>query len=451
MLKSGVWVVLSFLPVAAISQKPLAPIPPMGWNSWDSYGLTIDETQFKANVDVMAKRLKAAGYQYAVVDEGWYLENPQKKKDQNFIYRIDANGRYEPALSRFVSATGRTGFKSVSGYVHAQGLKFGIHIIRGIPKEAVARNVPIATSHFRAADAADRTDVCPWNPDNFGVKNNPAGQAWYDSLMQQYAAWRVDYIKVDCIASHPYKGDEIRMIHRAIAKTHRPIILSLSPGPAPLEKAEELAANAQLWRISDDVWDRWERPVSEHFPQGVKNQFDRIASWTPLIQPGSWPDADMLPLGTLGPMPGWGSPRKTRLTFEEQTTLMTLWAISRSPLFIGANLMELEDDTLALLTNKDLVAMDQYGHDQKLLKKDKDLVVWTSKSERGTQYLAVFNLTDDAYRVRISLKDYGLTASNSQVREIGYRPNDGGLDLGRTDQIAATIGVHGVRLWELSR
>jgi len=153
----------------------------------------------------------------------------------------------------------------------------------------------------------------------------------------------------------------------------------------------------------------------------------------------------------LGPMPGWGSPRKTRLTFEEQRTLMTLWAISRSPLFIGANLTKLEDDTLALLTNKDLVAMDQYGHDQKLLRKDKDLVVWTSKSERGTQYLAVFNLTDDAYRVRISLKDYGLTTSNSHVREIGYRPNDGGLDLGRTDQIAATIGVHGVRLWELSR
>ena len=442
---------MSFLPIVGIGQNPLAPIPPMGWNSWDSYGLTIDEMQFKANVDVMAKRLKAAGYQYAVVDEGWYLENPQKKKDQNFIYRIDANGRYEPALSRFVSAKGMRGFKPVSDYVHAQGLKFGIHIIRGIPKEAVAKNLPIADSSLHATDAADTTDLCPWNPDNFGVKNNPAGQAWYDSLIQQYAAWGVDYIKVDCIASHPYKGDEIRMIHRAIVKTHRPILLSLSPGPAPLEKAAELAANAQLWRISDDVWDRWERPVNEHFPQGVKNQFDLIASWAQHLKPGNWPDADMLPLGTLGPTPGWGQPRKTRLTSEEQTTLMTLWAISRSPLFIGANLTELDDNTLALLTNKDLVAIHRYGRDQKLFRDEDSLVIWTSEIGTEQRYIALFNLGDSPMLLDRPYNTLGVPQQQFHVREV-WTEKTIDSSLGPTAwRVVLTIPPHGCALLALSR
>ncbi len=258
-------VVVMILASQCGAQTVLAPTPPMGWNSWDAYGLTIDETQFKANVDVLAKRLKPAGYQYAVIDEGWYLLNPQKAKEETFEYRMDANGRYEPALNRFASAKGTAGFKAVSDSVHARGLKFGIHIIRGIPKKAVEKNTPVADSAFHAADVADTSDTCSWNPDNFGVKDTPAGQAWYDSLMKQYASWGIDYIKVDCISSHPYKGDEIRMIHRAVAKTKRPIVLSLSPGPAPLDKSEEVAANAQLWRISDDVWDRWERPASEKF------------------------------------------------------------------------------------------------------------------------------------------------------------------------------------------
>jgi len=400
-----------------VAQTVLAPTPPMGWNSWDSYGLTIDEAQFKANVDVMARRLKAAGYQYAVVDEGWYLLNPRKKKEEAFVYRMDANGRYEPALNRFASAAGSAGFRPVSDYVHGQGLKFGIHIIRGIPKETVEKNALIAGSAFHAKDAAVTSDTCPWNPDNFGVKDDAAGQAWYDSLMRQYAGWGVDYIKVDCIAAHPYKGDEIRMIHRAIAKTRRAIVLSLSPGPAPLDKSAEVAANAQLWRISDDVWDRWERPASEHFPQGVKNQFEVIASWSEHVKAGNWPDADMLPLGTLGPVPGWGSPRKTRLTQDEQRTLVTLWAIARSPLFVGANLTEMDEETGALLTSKGVIAVNQEGHDAKQLAHEGDLVIWKSEGKSGQRYLAFFNLGDTPLHINRSYDSMGMPRLN-EVHEL---------------------------------
>jgi hypothetical protein len=431
------------------AQRTLAPTPPMGWNSWDSYGLTINEAQFKANVDVLALRLKPAGYQYAVVDEGWYLLNPQKQKAEPFEYFMDAYGRYEPAPNRFTSATVASGFKPVAEYVHAQGLKFGIHIIRGIPKGAVTKNTPIAASSFHARDAADETDTCPWNPDNFGVKDTAAGQAWYDSLMKQYAAWGVDYIKVDCIASHPYKGDEIRMIHRAILKSGRKIVLSLSPGPAPLDKSAEVAANAQLWRISDDVWDRWERPESEKFPQGVKNQFAVIASWVPYVKSGNWPDADMLPLGTLGPVPGWGKPRKTRLTEDEQRTLMTLWAISRSPLFVGANLTELDDETQALLTNKDLIAINQHGYNGKQFSREGDLVIWKSDGSSGQHYLALFNLGSSPLKIDRAYNTMGIPTQQYKVRELW---TDRVLDtsLGPTAwTIFETVAPHGVMLLEL--
>src|SRR6185437_12365097 len=401
-----------------------ASTPPMGWNSWDSYGLTVNEAQFHANVDVLAKRLKGAGYEYAVVDEGWYLANPEDaKKPETLQYRIDGDGRYEPALNRFPTASDDTGFGPLATWVHAQGLKFGIHIIRGISKKAVAENLPIANSAFHAADAADTTDRCPWNPDNFGVKDNAAGQSWYDSLMKQYARWGVDYIKVDCIASHPYKGDEIRMIHRAIAKTGRPIVLSLSPGPAPLAEAAELGQNAQLWRISNDVWDHWEK--GKEWSQDVKDQFAVIASWAKYVGPGNWPDADMLPLGRLEPVPGDGKPRATRLTEDEQRTMVTLWSIARSPLFFGGNLTELDDWTAALVTNPAIVAMDQRGRGQRLAGQDGAVIAWTTHAG-SHDYLALFNVGDSAATVKAAFARYGLSGKYA-ARDVW-----GGKELGST-------------------
>jgi hypothetical protein len=358
-------------------------------------------------------------------------------------YRIDTNGRYEPALDRFASAKGAAGFKPVADYAHAQGLKFGIHIIRGITKKAVAGNMPIAGSTFHAADAADTTDKCPWNPDNFGVKDNAAGQAWYDALMKQYASWGVDYIKVDCIASHPYKGDEIRMIHRAIVKTGRPIVLSLSPGPAPLSEAVELGQNAQLWRISNDVWDHWEK--NKEWSQNVKDQFAVIASWAKYVKPGNWPDADMLPLGRLEPVPGDGKPRATRLTQDEQRTLVTLWSIARSPLFFGGNLTELDDRTQALVTNPTIVAMDQRGQGQRLVRQDGSIVAWTSQVG-SRRYLALFNVGDSPAAVKSDFAKYGLASGKYSVSDVW-----GKKEMGTIGSVENTIAPHGVLLLELRR
>jgi alpha-galactosidase len=430
---------IAVLPMGA--QDKLAPTPPMGWNSWDSYGLTVNEAQFRANMTVMAAQLKEFGWQYVVVDEGWYLENPENASmPETLRYTINSKGQYDPAPNRFPTSEFGGGFKALSDAVHKNGLKFGIHIIRGIPKRTVFTNTRIGVTQLRASMAADTTDVCPWNPDNFGVKANRAGQAWYDALMKQYASWGVDYLKVDCIASHPYKEEEIRMIHKAIGRSGRAMVLSLSPGPTSLENAEEVGENAQLWRISDDVWDYWEKAGGKSWPQSVKGQFPVIASWAKYAKTGNWPDADMLPIGMLVPTPGEGKPRASRLTEEEQRTMITLWAMARSPLFIGGNLTQMDDSMKSLLTDPGVIEVDQHSMSGHLQGQDGDVVAWVAVStNRDKNYLALFNVGDAPAHVDKTLAQYGFVdKAQYKVRDLWMRK-----ELGPQNAVTVDLPPHG--------
>lgn len=396
----------------------LAATPPMGWNSWDAYGTTVREAQVKANADWMAAHLKQHGWQYIVVDMEWFVTNPiAAGNGTNFQYSLDDAGRYSPAGNRFPSAEKGAGFAPLAAYVHGKGLKFGIHILQGIPREAVKRNLPIADSLFHAADAADTSRTCSWNHDNYDLKDNAAGQAYYDSLARLYASWRVDFIKVDCIASRPYKGAEIRMLSQAIRKIGRPIVLSLSPGAAPLEKVAEMRRYAQMWRISDDVWDLWHNNVE--YPQGLGDQFPRVAKWAPFTEPGHWPDADMLPLGYLGPAPGWGKPRQTRLSPAEQRTLMTLWCIFRSPLMFGGDMPHNDVATTALLTNDEVIAVDQHSTGARAVIQTPQAIVWTSRPDHADGfYVAIFNVSDADATERYTWKQLGLPDGDYIVRNL---------------------------------
>jgi hypothetical protein len=386
----------------------LAPTPPMGWNSWDAYGLTIDEPAYRANTVVLAG-LKQYGWEYSVIDEGWYMRDPFADKVETRKYVLDGNGLLIPAPNRFPSAANGTGLKPISDWVHAQGLKFGIHIVRGIPRQAVRENLPIAGSDFHAADAADTSSPCPWDGGNWGIRDNAAGQAYYDSMLKLYASWALDFIKVDCISDNPYRPTEIRQIAEAIRKTGRSIVLSLSPGPTQLEHAAEVAKYAQMWRISNDHWDMWRadhKPGESEFPFGLRSAFERLAAWAPYAKPGNWPDEDMLPEGSLTPYPGWGDPRQSRYTHDEQRTEFTLWAISRSPLILGTNLTKLDDFTRSLITNKEVLEMNQNavesGPGPMPLKDGKTdsfpQRYWYARTggSHPRQYLAVFNLDDHA-------------------------------------------------------
>lgn len=423
----------------------LAVTPPMGWNSWDGYGTTIGESAFKANVDWLALHLKSYGWQYVIIDADWFVTNPVAEgNSKTFHYVMDDYGRYVPPPSRFPSAAGGLGFKPLADYVHALGLKFGIHLLRGIPKEAVKANLPIEGSAYHATDAADATDTCPWNFDNFGIASDkPAGHAYYDSIARLYASWQVDLIKVDCISSHPYKGDEIRMLREALDKTGRPILLSLSPGPAPLEKAGELKKYAQMWRISDDIWDLWRSTVA--YPQGVGDQFANTAKWAAVSQPGHWPDADMLPIGYLGPDPGLGKARQTRLTHDEQRTLLTLWSIFRSPVMIGGDPKSYDKWTTNLLTNPEVIEVDQHSTDSHPLITTDKSAVWLSKPASGTgYYLAIFNVSPNAERIKVSWKELGLSPATYTVRDLWQRK-----DLGPAKSMKVSLASHACMLYKV--
>jgi alpha-galactosidase len=422
----------------------LAQTPPMGWNSWDSWGLTIDEQNFRDSATWFHNNLQRFSWQYVVVDEGWFAQHPENPVGQ-MDYTMADDGRYMPAVNRFPSAAGGKGFRPLADWVHSLGLKFGIHIIRGIPREAVAHNLRIAGSHYTAAEAADTSDTCAWNSDNYGLKNNKAGQAYYDSLAALYAKWGVDYLKVDCI-SRPYKTDEIHMMHEALLRSGRPIVLSLSPGPTPIEDADDVVRNAQLWRISDDMWDIWSKPAgAPAFPQSLKNQFAVLAQWNPHEGPGRWPDADMLPVGYLGPRPGLGPARQTRLTHDEVRTMMTLWCIARSPLFIGTNLLKMDAFTESVLTNPELIAVDQYGENNRPVIEQGDAVVWmASAPQHAGDYVAIFNLSDQPRDVNYAWHDLGIQFGKFMVRDLWERK-----ELGRLDHIEATLPPHGAGIYEV--
>lgn len=403
-----------------------AATPPMGWNSWDSYGRTLNEESIKANARWLARNLNRFGWEYVVVDEGWYLANLDLDgNDSRVRFQMDEFGRYVPVLARFPSAGKNLSFRPLADYLHSLGLKFGLHIIRGIPREAVTKNLPIADSKFHAADAADTSDVCPWNAYNYGLNvTHPAAQAYYDSLARQYASWSVDFIKIDCIADHPYKGDEIRMFSEAIAKSGRRMVLSLSPGPTAFDKRDEVGKYSQMWRISDDVWDVWYS--DKNFPQGVKNQFARAALWAGVARPGHWPDADMLPLGSLRPAAGWGEPRDSRLTHDEQRTLITLWSMFRSPLIMGGNLLQADKWTTSLLTNAEVIAVDQHSRENRPAITTDRLVVWTARPESGRDhYVAIFNLGDSPQQVRYSFTELGFAAGVYRLRDLWSHRNLG--------------------------
>ena len=428
----------------------------MGWNSWDSYGLTINEEQFRANATVLAS-IEQFGWKYAVIDEGWYMVNPEGKTLEQKQYLWNPNGLLIPVPARFPSAANGAGFRSLADWLHKQGLKFGIHIVRGIPRQVVAANLPIAGTHFFAADAADTTSPCPWDEGNWGVKDNAAGQAYYDSMLRLYAYWGVDFLKVDCISDHPYRPTEIRQIAEAIHKSGRPMVLSLSPGPTDFSHAPEVAQYAQMWRISNDHWDGWTFPEtsSDEFPFGLRGAFDRLAEWYPYACPGNWPDADMLPEGWLGPHPGWGEARQSRLTKDEQRTEFTLWAVARSPLIFGGNLTQLDDFTRSLLTNQMVLFVNQNADYSRPVDLSalgpgfENIRIWrVTVGEPGArgyaEFFAFFNLGSGLAVVNANWKDLGLSDRKYSAQNAW----DNSATTESTD-ISVTLPPHGSNLFQV--
>ncbi len=376
-----------------MNKNSFALMPPRGWNSYDYYDTTVTEAQVRANADYMAEHLLRYGYEYIVVDIQWYAWDTASQRDK-FQYipfgrcEMDEYGRYLPCPQRFPSSVNGAGFKPLADYVHSKGLKFGIHIMRGIPREAAHRHLRVKGTGVTADVIADPASICDWNPDMYGVRDCPEGQQYYDSLLELYSSWGVDFIKCDDICNthaykeRPYMGrHEVEMLHRAIEKCGRPVVLSLSPGPALTEQAAHYCTYANMWRITDDFWDSWDR---------LHNMFDYCEKWQYVISEGCWPDCDMLPVGRIGK--GFGEERTTRLSFEEQRTMLTLWCLFRSPLMIGADLPQLDKDTLALLTHEGLLSLQSSGMRPRQASRNREHAVWITDSQQEQRLaVAVFN------------------------------------------------------------
>lgn len=378
-----------------------AATPPMGWNSWDCFGPTVTEAEVKANADYMARHLKSYGWNYIVVDIRWYVANDKAHgyNETNPEFTMDEYGRFLPAVNRFPSAAGGKGFKPLADYIHSKGLKFGIHIMRGVPVEAVKKNVPIKGTKLRVKDIYAEKDQCLWLRDMYTVlPEKPGAQAYYNSLFEMYASWGLDFVKVDDLSSPIYFAGEVEMIRKAIDRTGRKIVLSTSPGETPLAHAGHVQQYANMWRTVGDFWDNWKQ-LKEHF-----EVFERWNKWRTA---GAFPDGDMLPLGRIGIRAERGEPRMARFTRDEQYTLMTLWAIFKSPLMFGGNLPDNDPFTLSLLTNKQVLRVLNKSTGNRPLFRDQDKAAWTA-AEPGIKYLALFNISEEQRKVPVALKDIGV-------------------------------------------
>lgn len=395
-------------------KNKFAMTPPMGWNSYDYYDTTVNEAQVKANADYMAKHLKEYGWEYIVVDIQWYAHGAGSQRDKyQYIpfskLEMDGYGRLQPDPERFPSSVGGAGFKALADYVHGLGLKFGIHIMRGIPRAAAQEHLPVKGTDATAADVANPSSICGWNPDMYGVRNCPEGQSYYNSLLEMYADWGVDYIKCDDICNTNLYADnrysashEVEMLAKAIQACGRDIVLSLSPGPALIEKAWHYETYANMWRITDDFWDKWEL---------LKDMFRRCELWQNHVSEGCYPDCDMLPLGHMGK--GFGHEWVTNFTHEEQRTMLTLWCLFGSPLMLGAEMTLLDDWTLSLLTNREVLAMLTPKCRPRQLELDDKKAVWKAYNpETEHRYTALFNLSDETSVVSVEAERADLAAGD---------------------------------------
>ena len=430
-----------------MNKNEFAPVPPMGWNSYDYYNTEVNEDQVKANADFMAKYLKPCGWEYVVIDISWYEKNAGS---QSSLYQyipfgelvMDEYSRLIPDPSRFPSSAGGRGFKPLADYIHSLGLKFGIHIMRGIPRAAAHGHKNLLGTDLTADRIADPANICSWNPYMYGLRADlPEAQLYYNSIMELYAGWGVDFIKCDdiCREDAPTAHKEIALLYRAIENCGRPIVLSLSPGPAKITEAEHYAKHANMWRITDDFWDSW--PL-------LKDMFRRCELWQGKNSPGCYPDCDMLPVGIIGGGFGDHQERRTGLSEEEQRTMMSLWCIFGAPLMIGAEMTKMDPFTLELLTNKDILSMQKCGQYARQVYRTDEASVWISRDPAGDKgYLAMFNLADEERAVHcwmVMAKEAGGKAYEGGFMKELWTGADASICTGG---LACLVPPHGARVF----
>jgi hypothetical protein len=380
----------------------LAHTPPRGLNTWDSFRYWASEQNMKANAKVMAaKGLTEVGFEFQVVDEGWYRHSNNTKPHDGdcdpFGFALDQYGRYIPTVDRFPSAVDGNGLNPLCTELLTLGVKCGVHLISGVPIKAAHLQSPILNSSFtvdqivqRGSDGSGHEKGVP--AANYAINMSHPGSALYiNSVVAQLKSWKVRFIKMDFGPTN----EESQAYSAAIARTDAGMVLSVNG---------QCGGVCNMFRISSDVWDVW---------SDVAGQFKSIAANLGTANPGNataggtWPDADMLPLGRIGGVknllneseassyPPYNSsssaapctaynmscgknddphfrfeeccPRQSRLTHVEVRSLLSLWIIARSPLMLGGYLPETDDATLAMLNNSEAMRVNSHSADVRVV------------------------------------------------------------------------------------
>jgi hypothetical protein len=431
-----------------ISRRALKP--PMGWNSWDCFGTNVTEEEVKENAIFIANNLKQFGWQYVVVDLGWYSTeiNNHNYKNKNIPQHIDNYGRLIPDTKRFPSAANGKGFKELSDFVHRLGLKFGIHIMRGIPVQAVDSKSPIKGTNTTADKISYDRERCPWfNSLRTLDFTKDGSQKYYDSIFELYAEWGVDYVKADDINAwsevnrsngsptgegSPYRIDDVEGMAKAINNCGRDIVFSISPGGPETTIINHLRNHTNLWRISADFWDEW---------GSLKAQMNRCSIWAPFVSKGHWPDADMLPLGDLPRGESGGTNRVSNFTREEHYTVMSLWCMFRSPLMFGGNLPKTDKFTIDLISNDEILEINQNSYNNRPIHENEEEKIWIAENEKGI-YIAFFNTTEKVREISLELEKINLSGSYNH-RDLWAKENLGKIKNTLTKKIAP----HGARIY----
>ncbi len=412
-----------FVPAHAV--KAVDSTPPMGWNSYDCYSYGVTEAEVMANAHYMADSLKQFGWQYCVVDYIWWVPDegagypPNQNSNWNFG-NMDQYGRFLPDTTRFPSAKGGAGFKPLADSIHNLGLKFGIHLMRGVPKAAYHKNCPVFNSTYTCVQACDTTDPSTFTDYMYGANmKDSAGQAYLNSILSLYNGWGVDLIKVDDLLTNStnFHLPECIGYANAIASVSRPVLFSTSPGPTPVSEDTNLIKYANQWRLVSDMWDSW---------SAITNAFPTAETWRKILingqqisGPGHWLDVDMLPFGHLelyGPPVLTSTPHYslTTLTRGQHKLVFFLWCINNGPLIWGGNLPDNSTNPFydSMTMNSAALFIDQHGTNGKVLKgySPDSTPIWysTHPTDTTTKFVGMFNLSGKTATMSVNLSSIGI-------------------------------------------
>ncbi|PON99084.1 Glycoside hydrolase [Trema orientale] len=321
-----------------VSAAEHASLPPRGWNSYDSFSWTISEEELLQSAEIISKKLLPHGYEYVIVDYLWYRRKvPGAHADSLGFDVIDEWGRMIPDPDRWPSSKGGKGFTEVAKRVHSLGLKFGIHVMRGISTQAVNANTTILDTtkggayeesgrNWTAKDIGIKERTCAWMTHGFMSVDTQlgAGRAFLRSLYEQYAEWGVDFVKNDCVFGDDLDVNEISYVSEVLKELDRPILYSLSPGTSVTPAmAKAVSGLVNMYRITGDDWDTW-ADVAAHFDVTRDFATANMVGAQGLLG-RSWPDLDMLPLGWLTD-PGQDSAFIIHNELMIALTLIILWS-----------------------------------------------------------------------------------------------------------------------------